>query len=65
LYVLAGLAWAAREWDAGVMQPVFVTEPERGMRAPATAALAKNAALKAVPGERVPRRDPAPAPPRA
>jgi O-antigen ligase len=65
LYVLAGLAWAAREWDAGVMQPVFVTEPERGMRAPATAALAKNAALKAVPGERVPKRDPAPAPPRA
>ena len=45
LYVLAGLAWAARGWDGEVMHPLFVSQrvEAMGASASATAALAKGA----------------------
>lgn len=41
LYVLAGLAWAAREWDGEVMHPLFVSQRVEAAGASATAALAR------------------------
>jgi len=43
LYVLAGLAWAARHWDADVRHPLFVSERVEAAGASATAAMAKQA----------------------
>lgn len=43
LYVLAGLAWAARAWDADVRHPLFVSERIEAAGASATAAMAKRA----------------------
>lgn len=48
LYVLAGLAWAARGWDGEVMHPVFVSERAEAYGASATAAMAKQTEAPAV-----------------
>jgi O-antigen ligase len=63
LYVLAGLAWAARGWDGEVLRPVFVAEPAEAARASATAALAKRAEAPAA--RPAPEADAAPAAPAA
>ncbi len=44
LYILAGLAWAARHWDGEVMHPLYVAEPAKAAGVAAAAGVIAKAA---------------------